>query len=262
MSKFFPFILCFLIFSFYGCKTSEDIAREKRFEEMSVQVVEHQKQLADNNIKTQEIENRLNQIYGQFEELQHEEKQAIMEKEKERLRTLTEVTERLKIMEDKVEDLESKLQAQNDFIGTVTGALKEIKGGKLESLQKANKKNDSLYYSAKKAFDNKKFAEAKDKFTQLLATPNTSAVRMVRAWHALGIINFQDKNYNDAMVFFSKIYAQYPKSSRAPSSLLYIAKSFIATDQKADAKGSLNQVINQYPKTSEAKEARSLLKDL
>lgn len=244
---------------FFGCKTAEDIAREKRIEEMSVQVVEHQKQLVDSNIKNQELENRLNQIYGQLEETEHEKKQEILKKEEERLRTLTEVTERLKVMEDKIEDLESQVKTQSEFITEVTSALKDIKGGKIKSRGESNSKNDSLYSSAMADYNAKKYNSAKEKFNQLLTMSSTSAVRKVRSWYALGHIFFKEKKYEDSMIFFSKVYANYPKSSRAPSSLLYIAKSFIETKQIDDAKGSLNQIIQQYPKAKESKEAKELL---
>lgn len=253
------YLYSFILLSFYSCKTAEEIAREKKFDEMTVQVVEHQKQILDFNFKSQEMESRLNQIYGAMEELKYEEKQEIVKKEQERVRTLTEVTERLNLMEGKLTKIEDQLKAQGEFIQKVT---KSLSGIKKTTSKKVKSGNDVIYEKAMKAYNNKQYKTAKTNFIKLLEDPKTNAVRKVRGWFTLGNIYFKEKNYQEAMVFFSKVYANYPKSSKSPSSLLFIAKSFAATGEKEDAKGSLNQIIKQYSNSREAKEAKKILDSL
>ena len=69
-----------------------------------------------------------------------------------------------------------------------------------------------------------------------------------------------DKKYDDALVYFSKIYTNYPKSSFAPRSLLYIARCFNKLGKKDESKASYQELIDNYPKSSHAKTAKKEMK--
>lgn len=248
------FLITFLII-FTGCKTADDIRREQAVDTMSVQVIEQQKQLTDNNFKIQEIDQRLNQIYGQLEETQTDAKQRILEKEKERQNTLTQINDRIELIESRLDEMEEGLKQQSEFIKEVTSTLKGFQS-------KSSAKTSDPYRKAINLYERGKYKAAKPELAELLKQKSLSAVRKVRVHYALGTISMKEKSYENALVHYSWIYTKYPKSSRAPGSLLGIAKSFIATNQKAEAKESLKQFINQYPNSKEITEANKLLQGL
>ncbi|MCY4645117.1 MAG: tetratricopeptide repeat protein [Bacteriovoracales bacterium] len=255
-----PFASVLLVLlSLSSCKTAEEIRREKLVDTLSVQVTHLQKQSSDQNFKIQEQENRLNQIYGQLEETQHEEKQRILLKEKERIKSLEELGAKIGVMEKKLAAVEKLSQKQADFISKATKHL-ELR------LKKSNKKKrkakNDTYMKALDLFNKKKDAKAKDLFLRVLGQKNLRPSRWAYSHHALGIIHYRQKKYEQAMVHLSKVYTKFPKSSKAPSALLHIAKSFEKLGQKDEAQGSLKQLISQYPKSKEAARGKGLLETL
>jgi TolA-binding protein len=74
--------------------------------------------------------------------------------------------------------------------------------------------------------------------------------------HGLGRVEYGLKNYDKALVYFSKVYTKYPKASLAPSSLLFIARSLKKLGKTDEAKEAFNRVAEDYPDSSEAAEAK------
>lgn len=258
--KNFPLLSVLITVFIVGCKTTADIEREQLVDSMSVQVVEQQKLLSENNLKIQEIDERMNQIYGQLEETRYEDKQKILEKENERVKTLSELSERLNVLETRITNLENRFDTQEQFIKKTTSTLKKISSSpKQKSISSST---DALYVRAMANFDKKYYKTAIPLLEDLIDNKKLTAAKRVRARHALGIIHYNQKKYDDALVLFSKIFTSYPKSSKAPSSLFYIAQSFLKKSQKNDAKNTLNQLIKQYPRSKEAKQAKVIVKDL
>ena len=256
MNKLSASLLALLLIS---CKTAEEIRREQMVDTMSVQMAHLQKQSADNTSQIQEHQDRLNQIYGQLEETQHEEKQRILKKEKERIKSLIELTTRLVAIEEKLSTLEAKNKQQTSFIKEAT---KHLKLRLKKSSRKKQKNTKNTFSQAIELFKQQKDHSAKDLFLQVLGQKKLSSVHWVHSHHALGLIYYRQKKYDQAMIHLSKIYDRYPKSSKAPESLLYIAKSFLNTGQKPAAQGSLQQLIKQYPKAHEVNQAKKLLQGL
>ena len=248
-----------LIFLLASCKTAEEIRREQLVDTMSVQVPHLQKQSSDNTFQVQEHENRLNQIYGQLEETQHEEKQKILEKEKERIKSLEELTTRLTAIEKRFTSLEAQSKKQSFFIKEVT---KQLQLRLKKSSGKNRKRKSTTFAQGIKMFQQKKYKKAKELLLQVLGQKRLKPSRWVKSHHVLGLIHYRQKNYNQAMVHMSKVYTRYSRSSKAPESLFIIAKSFLKTGQKLEAKGSFQQLVKQYPKAKEVREAKKLLQGL
>ena len=102
----------------------------------------------------------------------------------------------------------------------------------------------------------------KNSFSKFWGKKNLRSSHWAYSHHALGIIHYRQKKYEQAMVHLSKVYTKYPRSSKAPGSLLTIAKSFQKLGQKEEAAGSLRQLISQYPKSKEAARGKKMLRDL
>ena len=65
-------IIFLLFLSIFSCKTQEQIRREQLVDTMSMQMGESQKLNADNIVRIEELEERLNHIQGSIDTTSHE----------------------------------------------------------------------------------------------------------------------------------------------------------------------------------------------
>ena len=241
---------------FFSCKTAEQIAQEKRRQVVFAQVAYLKTQSAQHQARIREQEDRLNQIFSQLEETQHEEKQQIFKREKERVQNLEELNVRMTTLEE-------RLKKQETFIKRVTKQLTSlVSPPQKKSKQKSKKTKKSDYQRAVKLFEQAKPKRAKQLFLQVLSKKGLPSFQWAYANHYLALIFHGEKNYQQAMIHASKVYTRYPQSSKAPSSLIVIARCFLALKQTREAKDTLNQLIKQYPKAKEIHRAQALLKGL
>jgi TolA-binding protein len=70
------------------------------------------------------------------------------------------------------------------------------------------------------------------------------------------------KQYEQAILAFQKVIKQYPRGNKVPNALLRQALAFDELNDKTSAKLLLRKLINQYPKTNEAKIAENKLKTM
>lgn len=104
-----------------------------------------------------------------------------------------------------------------------------------------------------------KYAEGRRELEALLDHKDLNAADNNKVLHGLGRVEFYTKNYEKALVYFSKIYTNYPRSSLAPSSLLFIARSLDRIGKKKESKEAYNQVIEEYSDNAAATEAKKEL---
>ena len=248
-SVFWAALLCL-----YSCKTAEQIRREKTQDTLLAQMEHVRGQSTQQAGQLQEQQQRLGKLLGQWEETRHAEKQQIQRRDQE-------TNARLEALENKLVALEEQNRVQADFIKKVTHQLKQLRGR--SSRKKARKSaQGSDYQKAMDLYKQKKDKQAQELFLQVLGRKNLAAAQWAYSHHALGIMSFRKKDYQQAMVHLSKVYTKYPRSSKSPNALLHIGKSFIATGQTPEAKQSLEQLGVQYPKAKEAKAAQKLLQGL
>ena len=75
-------------------------------------------------------------------------------------------------------------------------------------------------------------------------------------------IEYINKNFDNALIYFSKVYTKYPKSSFAPNALLHIGLTFKKQNKNDNALAAFKEVIKNYPKSSQANTAKNHLKIL
>lgn len=63
----------------------------------------------------------------------------------------------------------------------------------------------------------------------------------------LGVCEFNLKSYDEAVIYFSKIYTNSPDSKWAPESLLYIGKALLKLDKKSKAQEAFKALARKYP---------------
>jgi len=71
---------------------------------------------------------------------------------------------------------------------------------------------------------------------------------------------FKKKQYNKAIVDYSRLAEKFPKSAYHPKAILKIAESFEALGNKDEARGFYSELIDKFPKTAEGMVAKKRLK--
>ena len=82
------------------------------------------------------------------------------------------------------------------------------------------------------------------------------------AQYLLGKISYDQQKYELAINEFDKLLKRYSKSPQIPSALLMKGLAQIEIGNNISASSSLKTLINSYPKSEEAKEAREKLKSM
>ncbi|HSD21221.1 MAG TPA: tol-pal system protein YbgF, partial [Anaeromyxobacter sp.] len=78
----------------------------------------------------------------------------------------------------------------------------------------------------------------------------------------LGELAYGERRYNDAILSFGKVAAEFPRSARAPDALVRTAESMLQLNMKDEAVAVLSEVPQRYPGTSAAERAKKHLADL
>lgn len=71
---------------------------------------------------------------------------------------------------------------------------------------------------------------------------------------------YELKQYNRAIADFAQFPEKFTRSTRMPQALYKIGLSFLALQNKTDARAFFTELIEKFPKSPEAKKARSKLK--
>lgn len=109
------------------------------------------------------------------------------------------------------------------------------------------------YEKARSLLEQGEYEAAEKAFAAIVsAHPKDNLAGPSQYW--LGVTYFVRGQHEKAAASFAKGYKNYPKSSKAPDSLLKLAKSLGLLDRKADACTTLDQLLADHPKTSLAKE--------
>jgi len=152
--------------------------------------------------------------------------------------------EQLKALEKRMQDLEAGQLA----------ALEAVK--KLQN-QVPPPDSPEAYKQGKDQLKKKQYTEAIESFTSYLRNPNGKYSEDATFYR--GEAFFAEKHYKKAIVDYSKFTEKMNKSSYAPKALLRIAQSFEGLNSKDDAKTYYELLLDEYPKSPEAKDARKKL---
>ncbi|MDO9183249.1 MAG: tetratricopeptide repeat protein [Bacteriovorax sp.] len=255
-------VLSFLV-ALSACKTQEDIRREKTVENLNEQVAQTQKNSANANSRFVSFEEELAKLSGKLEESTHNKQQEVKDVAllKERLNSIEETNKK---QTEYMKALNEKLQEQSKYIEQVIASLSSLNEQKDQVKKKEAKENNdspSEVASIKNAVAKYKAhdtEDSKDMFLTLLENKKIKKKDKESAFYYLGMIEYKEKNYEEAKVYFSKLFSENPDSTFAASTLLNLAKSFVQLKSKDEAVQSLDELIARYPKSKEAQEAAKL----
>jgi tol-pal system protein YbgF len=116
----------------------------------------------------------------------------------------------------------------------------------------ADETPESLYERSNESLLRRRFDDAEAGFNKFLQTyPDHSLAGSARYW--LGEAFYSQGDYRKAAQNFLQGYQKYPKSRRAPDSLLKLGLSLDRLGQKQQACAALGAVGSEFPKAVEAK---------
>lgn len=242
-------------------KTAKDLEREKLVDSLNMQMQQSQKLVADMTIKLKEFEQRVSHVNGNIENLEHkqqvidEEKNKTLNEQLEQMRSQLESLTKLVVQQkSQITSLSKEVDETKKFIGDITKGLKNLDKKKTNSVK-------SEIAKLTKIAESSKYKDAKQGLEQLY-TQKLSNADNNKILHALGLIAYKSNDFENSLVYFSKIYTRWPRSSLAPSSLYHIGMSFKKQGEKDAAKQSFEEFEQKYPKSSLLKDVKSQLKNL
>jgi tol-pal system protein YbgF len=128
-----------------------------------------------------------------------------------------------------------------------------------DSTKKQDK--ESMYSAAYQIFKDGNYDKARTEFQAfLVAYPDTEYSDNAQFW--IGECYFFEKNYEKAILEYEKVTKNYPGGNKVPYALLKQGLSFLKLNDKTSAKLILQQVIKEYPNTSQARIARNKLQEI
>lgn len=248
--KFLGFFFL-LVLSVSCIKTAEQVEREKRMESMSEQMKDSQGLVADMVSQMKDMQSQLDRLNGRLEEIEHRNKQLNPE-------SINKMNEGLNVLKTQQENdsaqllqIQNELKEQRGFIEKVTASLSAAAAPKAQKKSAKNELNHALELIKKDAY-----AEARTELEGLIDHKELTPGDHNKVLFGLGKVEYYTKNYDKSLVYFSKIYSRYPKSSLAPSSLLFIGRNLEKMGKKEEAKEAFLKVTEDYAGTKEAKDAK------
>lgn len=237
-----------------GCATQADLQDLHR-EQRSIR-----KQLADTRATVGEVERDLGAIHGKVEE--------------ERYSSRRGVAQRLENIEARVAALEQS-QVRGPAPATDgAGASGAAAAPALPSEQPPRSElatNDLAREEAREVPDDYRrgltlvrqgeYDRATQIFQEFLrAHPDSPLAPNAQYW--IGECYYQRGQYSQAIVKLNDLRQQYPKSDRVPPALLKIGLTFLQMNNKRDARLFFQKVVNDFPSSPEAAQAREKLRTL
>jgi tol-pal system protein YbgF len=171
-----------------------------------------------------------------------------------------EVSQQIRTLEDKVRHLERRVAALEQCQRQSKAAPATSKPvEKAPRTTAPSPSGNKLYGEGMRFYRTKNYPAAREKFTQYLKNQPRGG-NSAQALYYLGDSFYQEKKYTEAKEEFNKVAVQHPGNILAPTALLRQAYSYQQLNQKAKCNETLKRLIQKYPHSPEAQEARKMLK--
>ena len=258
-----------ILLTFAGCKTQEDIRREKTektVENLNEQIQQTQKTAASGNTRFSSIEEQLSRLNGQIEDMSHGKGQSDKNLQvlNDRINQLEETNKK---QVEYIKALTEKVNEQGGYISEVVSSLAKLsekpspKKKTVEKSEEGASANDDApvtFDSALKKYHADELDAAKEIFQQIADNKKSKKKEREGSIHYIGMIEYKNKKYESAKVYFSKLFSENPESFYAPATLLNLARTFTKLKSKEEAGLTLDELISRFPKSKEANEASKL----
>lgn len=120
---------------------------------------------------------------------------------------------------------------------------------------------ESLYASAKKAFDNGELERARKAFQEMIKRyPKSERADNAQFW--IGESYYREKWYEKAILEYQQVVERYPAGNKVTAALLKQGFAFVNLNDAANARLILKELVKKYPDSNEAAIARKKLENL
>ncbi len=223
--------------------------------------------LAENRAEVTEIREQIQQLKGSIDSLRRDLANATMRTAKQR-------EDEEKGLRDRLDKLTFKVNFIENFLGIgkkdepsepaadkngrppAAAAKEAAPAGKSRPADK-----ESQYAAAYDLFREGKYEKSREAFESFLRQhPETEFSDNAQFW--IGECYYFEKKYEKAIVEYDKVVKNFPEGSKVPYALLKQGLSFLRLGDKASAKLLLQQVIKDFPNTSQARIARTRLAEI
>jgi tol-pal system protein YbgF len=270
----FYLLLLILVFSIAGCATSQDLKRarlelneklsavdaelvtlKKEQEKNSSTLASMGKGHANSAADVSELREAIQQLRGQLETLKKD-----MTRDAKRS---DELKDRLDNINLKVTFIENFLEiSKKDTVSNVSDKVVKPPANAAGAKDAAKKQDkETMYAAAYQTFKNGNYDKSRTEFKNFLAAyPDTESAGNAQYW--IGECYYFEKNYEQAILEYEKVSKNYPKGNKVSSALLKQGLAFLNLNDKTSAKLILQQVIKEFPNTTQARIARSKLQEI
>ena len=222
--------------------------------------------LADSRAEVTEIREQIQQIKGSIDSLRRDLSTSATRTSKRE--------DEEKGLRDRLDKLTFKINFIENFLGigkkeAVPDAAAEKNGKPPVAPQKETagkgkplpSDKESLYAAAYELFREGKYEKSREAFESFLKQyPGSEFSDNAQFW--IGECYYFEKKYEKAIIEYDKVVKNFPEGSKVPYALLKQGLSFLQLGDKASAKLLLQQVIKDYPNTSQARIARTRLAEI
>lgn len=242
----FSLILTLSLLATSCLKTAEQLKREQRVDSMSQQLSDSQNIVADLTVMLKSLQSQIDSLNGRLDVIQKNSD----ERSSNNSKAIADLSTQVQTLSEAVLKTDEELKAQRGFVEKVTNKLGAISSPAAKSNPK------SQINEARSLTNKKKYSDAKAKLEALINDSSVTPADLNKVLHNLGEIEFAQKQWEKSLVYFSKIYTKYPKSSLAPSSLLFIGKALKNLGKNEESKQAFDELKANYPGSAAAKEVK------
>ncbi len=230
---------------------------------------ENQRLKADLLLRVENLQSEVRSLSTDIDEY----KELFRRPSKEMDRIKEDMEGRLKALEERRKALEEKTKEIEDRLKTYESKPPGPGSKPVESEKPASTKEvlselkgvstgmGDLYRDAYETFYKGDMEGARRKFEAFLKQyPNTELSDNAQFW--IGETYYVKKDYEKAILEYEKAIAKYPEGDKIPSALYKQALAFLELGDKTNATNLLKRVIEKYPGSDQAKQAKKKLESI
>jgi TolA-binding protein len=248
--KFLSLLLLFVL-SISCIKTADQVTREKRLESMSEQMNDSQGLVADMVSQMKDMQTQLDKLNGRLDEIEHRNKKIDPEGIKKMGENVDLVKTQQETQSTQLAQIQADLKDQKAFMEKLMTSLSNASSSKSQKKSAKSELNSALALVKQDAYK-----KARPELEALIDHADLTPGDHNKVFHGLGKVEYYTKNHEKSLVYFSKIFTKYPRSSLAASSLLFIGRALDKLGKKPEAKEAFAKVIEDYGDSKEAIEAK------
>ncbi len=243
----FTLIICltFLLSSCLKTRTGVKPASEESSEEGPKPATGGKPSGKVGRYEIEEMKNEITRLSGKLEEIEHN----------QQTNAPADTREKMLALENRLGELE-----KNQIM--ILSEIKDIKDhgtGSVKAAPAPAANAKSLIEAGFAALNEKDFETATEKF-EAAAGRGVKGKDAAEVHFGMGEAKMGTRDFKAAIVQYSKVQEAFAKSPRVPESLYKIGLCFEKLNMKKEARDFFSELIERFPKATEAKKARAKLK--